>query len=150
MTRTTDARVLPPARAAALSTASERTRLDLEQRVDMANAAGADLYLSIHANGGGSLEEGTETFWAQPNLNVEQSRRLAGLVQDEVLAALGLVDRGVKQRPFHVVRFTYAPAALVELGFMTNPAEEALLASAGGQAAAARALLRAVERFFAA
>lgn len=149
MTRTTDARVLPPARAAALSTASERTRLDLEQRVDMANAAGADLYLSIHANGGGSLEEGTETFWAQPNLNVEQSRRLAGLVQDEVLAALGLVDRGVKQRPFHVVRFTYAPAALVELGFMTNPAEEALLASAGGHAAAARALLRAVERFFA-
>lgn len=147
-TRSADARVLPPEQAGALATLNERTRADLEARVALANGAGADLFLSIHANGGPPGEAGTETYWAVPNLNAARSRRLAELVQAEVVQALGRWDRGVKQRPFHVIRYTDAPAALVELAFLSDYAEAALLSSPAGQAEAAGALFRAVAAFF--
>jgi len=85
LVRTTDSQSLTLERSQALVTLSERTRADLENRVAMSNAAGADLYLSIHANGGPGAETGRETYWAVPSLNAAQSRRLAGLVQGELL-----------------------------------------------------------------
>lgn len=148
LTRSGDERGLLPADLAPLATVSERTRADLEARTTLANAAGADLYLSVHGNGGPAGDAGTETYWTVPNLNAARSRRLAELVQAEVVSALGLYDRGVKQRPFHVIRYAHAPAALAELGFMSDYAEERLLSSPAGQAAAAGALFRAIESFF--
>lgn len=148
MTRTADTRVLAPEQAAAVPSEVERTQLDLGARVALAAESGADLFLSIHANGGPPSEGGTEVYWAVPNLNAANSRKLAELAQEELLGALHLADRGVRQRPFNVIRLTDAPAALVELGFMTNAAEERLLNSQAGQEAAAQALLRAVRRYF--
>jgi N-acetylmuramoyl-L-alanine amidase len=149
MTRTADTQVLPPDQAGVATSEQERVQLDLAARSALANRSGADLYISIHANGGPPGDGGTEVFWAVNNLNAASSRHLADLAQEELLSALGLVDRGAKQRPFNVIRMSEAPAVLVELGFMTNAREERLLASAEGQDAAARALLRAIERYFA-
>lgn len=148
MTRTDDRRVLNETEAAKATSASERTQMDLAIRSAMANAAGADLYLSIHANGGPAGDGGTEVYWAVNNLNASLSLKLAGLAQEELVDALGLYDRGVKQRPFNVIRMSDAPAILVELGFMTNPREEQLLGSAGGQRRAAEALFRTLQRYF--
>ncbi len=78
MVRTTDTRALPAERAATLVMASQRIRADLDYRVELSNQAGADLYLSIHGNGGPATEHGTETYWSQVNLNASQSQRLAG------------------------------------------------------------------------
>lgn len=149
MTRTEDRRVLPAEAAAKLASHSERTQRDLAARSTLSNEAGADLFLSIHANGGVPGEGGIETFWTIPNLNASLSLRLAQLVQEEVLAAYGFPDRGVKQRPFNVIRYSQAPAVLAELGFMTHPGEERVMASSAGQQAAAEALFRAVQRYFA-
>lgn len=102
----------------------------------------------MHANGGPDGDGGTEVHWAVSNLNALLSRRLAGLAQEELTAALGLADRGFKQRPFNVVRMGDAPAMLVEMGFMTEPSEERLLTSAAGQQAAAEAIARAISRYF--
>lgn len=148
MTRTEDARVLTPAEAERLTSYQERTQADLAARSALANRLEADLVLSIHANGGPPGDGGIEVFWAVPNLNAAQSLRLAGLAQTELVGALGLADRGVKQRPFNVIRYSEAPAVLVELGFMTNPAEEELLLSDWGQQRSAEALLRAVRQYF--
>lgn len=149
MARSTDQRSLPPERRAVLRTYSERTRADLEQRVADANQARVDLFLSIHGNGGAAGQRGTETYWTPANLNGEESRRLAELIQAELLKALGLPDRGVRQRAFLVVRYSDAPAVLAELGFVTDPAEERLLRSDRGQKLAAEALFSAVQQFFA-
>lgn len=148
MTRSEDKRVLPPERGAEATSAVERTQLDLAARSAMSNAAGADLYVSVHSNGGPPGDGGTEVYWASSNLNALLSRRLAEIAQEELLGALGLADRGFKQRPFNVIRMSEAPAMLVEMGFMTDPGEEALLASAAGQQAAAGAIARAIERYF--
>ncbi|MFZ5827764.1 MAG: N-acetylmuramoyl-L-alanine amidase [Bacillota bacterium] len=147
MTRTEDRRVIGEEAAAQARSYQERTQVDLQARSALANRAKADLVLSIHANGGPPGDGGTEVFWAVPNLNAARSRRLAALAQEELVKALGLADRGVKQRPFNVIRYSDAPAVLVELGFLTNPAEEALLFSEWGQEQSAQALLRAVREY---
>lgn len=148
MTRTEDRRVLLPEQGAKATSAVERTQLDLAARSAMSNTASADLYVSIHANGGPPGDGGTEVYWASSNLNALLSQRLAQITQAELLGALGLSDRGFKQRPFNVIRMSEAPAMLVEMGFMTDPGEEALLASAGGQQAAAGAIFKGIERYF--
>jgi N-acetylmuramoyl-L-alanine amidase len=148
MTRTADARVLPPEQAGQATSSVERTQLDLAARSRTANSSGADLYLSIHSNGGAPGEGGTESYWAVNNLNAPLSRRLAELAQAELLAAFHLTDRGAKQRPFNVIRMSDAPAALVEMAFLTDGAEERLLASSEGQGAAAEALARAIQKYF--
>jgi N-acetylmuramoyl-L-alanine amidase len=76
-----------------------------------------------------------------------QSQSLATMIQGELNAALGLRDRGVKQAPFLVLMGAAMPAVLVELGFLSNPAEERRLQSPEYRAELADALVRAISRY---
>ncbi|CAM3442839.1 N-acetylmuramoyl-L-alanine amidase family protein [Marinicrinis lubricantis] len=104
--------------------------VSLKERTNRANAATADLFVSIHANASGhewSSVEGIETF-------VDDSRpatavSLANAVQQQLIQATGLKDRGVKPADYHVLRETNMTAILVECGFMTNRREVELLKS---------------------
>ena len=77
------------------------------------------------------------------------SRRAASVVQRELVRALGFPDRGIQERAdFTGFNWADVPVILVELGFMTNPAEDRALARAAVRAArGARALPRARSRF---
>jgi N-acetylmuramoyl-L-alanine amidase len=101
-------------------------RADLAARVRIANAAGAELFVSIHENALSARSSGTETYhfyYSGP-----AARALAILVHQEVVLRLGLPDRGVRQAGFYVLRHTTMPAVLVEGAFLSNP-DEALLLS---------------------
>lgn len=118
------------------------------QRVEIANQSGADLYISIHANAYSSSESnGTETHYCPLNSQSSASRYLAHQVQGELVAALGLRDRGVKANSYYVLKNTEMPAVLVEMAFITNPAEEEILRSAEMQSEAARALFRGLASY---
>jgi N-acetylmuramoyl-L-alanine amidase len=58
------------------------------------------------------------------NEYLNEGSRLAGLVSAEMEKRTPFVNRGVKQAAFYVLRGTYAPGILVEVGFMTNPGDE--------------------------
>lgn len=118
---------------------------DLKARVDIANEAGVELFVSIHNNALGATTSGTETFHYY--YSSAASRQLARDVQAEVVAALGLPDRGVKTAGFYVLRNTRMPAILVEGGFLTNPAEALLLADPAVRQRIAEAVGRGVARF---
>ena len=75
-----------------------------------------------------------------------ESQRFANLVQEELNRALGIRDRGVRQAPFRVLMGADMPAVLVELGFISNPEEEARLRNPSYLAELADALVRAVMR----
>ncbi len=79
--------------------------------------------------------------------HLAESQRFANLVQEELNLTLGLRDRGVKQAPFRVLMGATMPAVLVELGFLSNPNEEAKLKSPIYQADLVDSLFRAVRRF---
>ncbi len=90
-----------------------------------ANDSEADIFVSIHANAFvDSRVYGTECFY---HADSEAGRSLAECIQYSLLDCLPLRDRGVKTAEFYVLKYTLMPACLVELGFLTNPAEERLL-----------------------
>lgn len=117
----------------------------LVQRYQIANNFKADAFLSIHCNSGVAVAKGIETLY---NPNHPGSLRLAQLVQAELIAATGATNRGVKIRTdLAVLNGTHMPAILTEMGFITNPGEEAKLNKPAYQALLADAIVRGVVRF---
>lgn len=120
-----------------------------QQRVDTANEAEADIYISIHANAFTSEESnGTETHFCEEKKNSAAGRYLAYRLQSELLASLGLRDRGVKTSSFFVLTKTEMPSALVEMAFMSNGEEEKLLSDPANQKKVAEALLQGLQSYF--
>ena len=93
-----------------------------------------------------------ETYLAlslRQNVHLSESLMLAKYVQDEFRTRVGRVDRGVKQSGFFVISFTTMPSILIEVGFLTNPAEEDFLNSSKGQDYMASAIYRAIKKYIA-
>ena len=104
----------------------EDTYMGLYERSDMANAAGADVFLSIHCNA--NENENIQGIFTYSYPGSEPGEALAGHIQREVAAATGGLDRGLLTNDYVVLRETNMPAALLECGFLSNPAERLLLA----------------------
>lgn len=124
---------------------STTTGADLKARTDLANAARVDLFVSIHNNALSSTTSGTETFHYY--YSSAAARTLATVVQREMVAALGLPDRGVKTAGFYVLRHSEMPAILVEGGFLTNPTEALLLADPNVRQRIAEAVGRGIATY---
>lgn len=123
-------------------------------RARIANRAGAALFLRIHADGSPDRSvRGTHTLY--PALRrgwtddvYADSRRAAAIVQRELVRALRLPDRGIQERSdFTGFNWADAPVILVELGFMTSPIDDRLLATDVYQRRAALGLCRGTLRF---
>ena len=98
----------------------------LAARVNDANGWGADYFISLHTNASTSPSAGgTEAYvFSIPSRAAE----LAEDIVDGVSEETGLRDRGVLARSgLYVLRKTKMPAVLVELGFISNPEEAALM-----------------------
>ena len=98
----------------------------LRARVEDANAWGADYYLSIHTNASENPRAGgTEAFSYARGTS---AYRLGEDILVGISEATGLRNRGMQVRPgLYVLRKTAMPAILIELGFITNPTEAALM-----------------------
>lgn len=118
---------------------------DLQARVNIANQNKADLYVSIHNDSfSNSVAGGTTTYYSEDNPQASESAKLSTDLQQEVVKQLGLQNRSVKNAKFYVVKNTKMPAALVELGFISNPTEEKLLATPDFQKKAALGIYRGI------
>jgi len=116
-------------------------------RVLEANRIGADLYVSIHANAfSSSSVSGVETLVHETQARESTSYRLAEVLQRHVVSATGAVDRGVKWAPLFIRR-AEMPAALVEVGFVTNRLESKRLQNLSYQSTLADAILDAILEF---
>lgn len=81
------------------------------------------------------------------NAYLDHSLLLSSLIQAQFKDRVGRVDRGVKQAGFLVISYTTMPAALIELGFLTNAEEEDFLQSTKGQEYMASAIYRAFKEY---
>jgi N-acetylmuramoyl-L-alanine amidase len=114
-----------------------------------ANAASFDNQSGSTADGNGDpLYDLQLILWdlAQSH-HMAESHRLASLIQEELNQTLSLRNRGVKQAPFTVLLSASMPAVLVELGFLSNPSEEAKLRDPAYRGQLADAIVEAVLRF---
>jgi N-acetylmuramoyl-L-alanine amidase len=78
---------------------------------------------------------------------IQQSVELAQTVQNAFRNDVGRKDRGVKQQPLYVTSRTAMPAILIELGFLTNSAEEDFLITDDGQDQMAQAIARSFAQY---
>lgn len=118
---------------------------DLQTRVEIANQNKADIYVSIHNDSFSNPEAGgVSTYISADNPETEKAKALATAVQKEVIKQVGLQDRKVKSANFYVIKNTNMPAILIELGFMSNPTEEKLVATIDFQKKAAMGIYRGI------
>jgi len=117
--------------------------VDLADRVPLALRAGATVFVSVHANASTrGVIRGVETYYLKPN-----SLQLATWIQEEMGRSLGIPDRGIRTANFKVLRDSPVPAVLVEIGYLTNLEDEALLRTPAFRQKVAEAIARGVVRF---
>jgi N-acetylmuramoyl-L-alanine amidase len=146
---------------------------DLQARVDIANAAHADLFLCIHNNGGPAAQSGTEVWFNRARPFAARNQRLAELTLNSLvrqIRALGypVRDRGIKpddyfrvvggqtynlfvlgpNRPQQPHTPTAMPGALGESLFLSNPDDVAMLRQEKTQDAIARGYYDAIAAYF--
>ena len=101
------------------------TYLSLEERARLANAWGADLFVSIHANSATSSVRGTECY-THPTANTA-TKTLSGNVSRAIANKFGISNRGHKEANFAVLRLSNMPSILVETAFISNSSDANLL-----------------------
>ncbi|TLS53524.1 N-acetylmuramoyl-L-alanine amidase [Paenibacillus antri] len=135
--------------------------LSLQARVEIARAADADLFVSVHANAHPSKDvRGTMVLYhdaAKPNPDYPasdemkalspQSRHLAQLVLSSVLEQVPNTDRGLLQSSAYVVRMGNVPSVLVETAFLSNAQDAKLLSSSSIRAKYASGIANGILKF---
>ena len=142
-------------------TRSTDTFVPLEKRSEFAAKAGADLFVSIHADGAADPRaHGVETFAltaagcdssnhygrggnksAGKGNQYDAANAILGFsIQSNLVKTSKRSDRGLRRARFSVLKNAPCPAALVECGFLTNPEEEALMIDANYREAVARGI----------
>ncbi len=133
MTRDTDVDVYAP---------GDSARDELQARVDVANKAGARLFVSIHANAFiNSGPYGTTCYVSKP-----EDVGLARIVEAQ-LAEDGTKDDGIVKSHLYVTLHTRMPAVLIETAFLSNPSDYALLTSAAWREKVAQEIANGIGKY---
>lgn len=113
---------------------------ELDEICSLANNCGADVFVSVHCNSAENRDaKGTEVFC----YNGEgKGGILANALLDQTVNTLGTINRGVKTNGLYVIKHTDIPAALLEVGFISNAEEEQMLKDRADDIA--KAIARAV------
>jgi N-acetylmuramoyl-L-alanine amidase len=121
--------------------------IPLEDRIARAEAAGAELYVTVHVNSYNSDgPDGVETIVDSTREMASDSWVLGELIQDGVTQATGARDRGTRSQESYLQR-TEMPAVSLETGFITNPEERAKLIDPEYQTKIAQGILNGIRQF---
>jgi N-acetylmuramoyl-L-alanine amidase len=119
---------------------------ELNARTLVGNNNKADVFVSIHINAFTSPSAcGTATYYYSKSA---YDALLAQNIQNGLVSAGGLLNRGISPANFYVIKRTNMPAILAELAFISNPQEEKLLNSVQFQQQMAQGLVQGLESFF--
>ncbi|KAF0819323.1 N-acetylmuramoyl-L-alanine amidase [Bacillus sp. ZZV12-4809] len=135
---------LRAAGANVILTRSGDTYLPLPSRVGISHHHNADAFISIHYDSTPDrTARGATTYYYHPF-----QKEMAANIHTNVTAMTSLRDRGYRVGDYHVIRENKRNAVLIELGYLSNPAEEALIASAQYQQSAAAGIYQGLARYF--
>lgn len=123
----------------------------LAKRVHAANAAGADLYLSIHHNAGiHGGDGGGIVVYTAPGSS-QRSKEVQRAVYEATVAATGLRGNRASptpEAPLYVLRHTAMPAVLGEFGFMDSTTDTPIILTEEFAAQAAQGIAAAVRSVY--
>lgn len=124
----------------------KRKREDLAKRIQIAMDAQAEVYISIHANSfPNATLTGAQTFYLSDS---QEGKLLAQSIQQE-LNRMTNGKRVIKaNQDIYVLKKAHQAAVTVEVGFLSNPAEEQLLSTPEYQQKLAVAIFQGVNHYF--
>lgn len=144
-------------------TRREDVALTSEQRASDANYQRGNVFVSIHTGASGTpAANGIELFAPTSTITTaagrtiaassddssgELSRRLAQQLSSALQATTSASPRGIHSAPCKVFKGLTMPAVLVEVGFITNPVEEDLLAGEDYQRSIAEGIAAGIRAF---
>ncbi|MGE5554625.1 MAG: N-acetylmuramoyl-L-alanine amidase family protein [Betaproteobacteria bacterium] len=139
-----------------------RQRRDLSGRVALVRRSGAEILLSIHLNSARTPSlSGPITFYqaveGRPrglpdrawSAQTAASRRLAGLVQEELRRLYPGCLEWFWPNTFYLLRHSPCPTALVEVGYLSHPSDRQKLLDPAFRQRIASAMAAALRRYFA-
>lgn len=126
------------------------------ERAEMANAAGADLFIRIHLDGSEKSSVSGMSMLIPGNTYIKdevllaKSKTAGETILAEVIAATGAKNRGLVERS-DMTGFNWSavPVVLIEAGFMTNPDEDRLLNTPDYQKSIATGLFNGIVKWLA-
>lgn len=102
------------------------TYISYSERTNSANAWGADLFLSIHANSSAATSaRGCECYTTVTT--TQSNRNLSSSIASEIASRLNIPCRGNRDGNWYVIRESIMPAILIETAFISNSSDAALL-----------------------
>ena len=120
--------------------------VELEERAAIANRLRADLFVSIHSDSfPKSTRRGYTVYIAR---SASSSSRRAASAIARSMSGTGLNSFGVQTANYHVLTGTRGPAVLVEMGYLSNRREAALLRSSSFQNRLAQAVADGISDYF--
>lgn len=120
--------------------------IDLNHRIDMANQEKADVFISLHVNATvRGQNSGAETFY---HYKSEFGKRLAELIQQELIKISGMNPRIAKPGDFYITKNTSMPAVIVEVGYLSNIKERNRLQQTWYQDQLSRAIAKGIANYF--
>lgn len=119
---------------------------ELQARVDIADKANADLFISIHVDACNDKDVGgTTTYYFD---KTDEDDQLARYVENGLNAQLHLNDRGDRSDHLYVLEKTDMPAVLAEVGYISNPIEEKLVQDSSFRQKAALGIYNGIKNYF--
>lgn len=146
-------------------TRNKDAEISLDNRVKFAKDMKADVYVSIHCNSASSNVAGTEIYISTPagdaptgdnvvspkacpaNAYNKDNAYLAYYTLRGITQRTQAEDRGLRRRRFYVIRNVTCPSILVEMGYLSNAKELALLKQPIRQEQIAMALADGISRY---
>lgn len=125
-------------------------KADVNDRALLANELEADLLISFELNASeqAGRHGATCEYFDNREFFSARSKQLAGMIQDEVTAALKVFDNGIEGKNLTILQATRMPAVVVKPGFATDARDMDILAAPESSAKVAAAVIAALKRYW--
>lgn len=122
---------------------NKSSQYNLKIRCDIAKEHKCDIFVSIHCNSSKDTNaKGIETYYYKEN-----SILLARCIQNNLTKNIHTLNRGIKKATFYVLKNSYIPSVLTEIGFISNIEEEKMMINSKYQQIYAKAIFDGIKDF---